>query len=171
MGETAQSSDPSKNLVHDFVCPSPNATALKQPSKLSAQAPELPDTDSDSEPKAPLPPAFDTIVIELVENPIKAFGSRLFKSNGNLPTRFPKAPDPMTDVHGGKIPVKGQSRFSRIDILSTNPLIYHDTHPLPPKGLLAALVPAPQILWYGDSLPYPGFLRSFSFAEFPNVQS
>ena len=66
--------------------------------------------------------------------------------------------------------MKGQSRFSRVDILNTDPLIYHDTHPLPPMDLLAALVPAPQILLYGDGLAYPGFLRSCSLADLPNFE-
>ena len=167
---TGPSGDLSEVLVHDFACPSPNATPLKQPSKPNAPASELFDTDSVRDLKTLLPVTLDSIAIKLVGNPIKALGNRLTKSNGNLPTGFPEARDLTTDVQGGKIPVKGQSCFSRVDILNTDPFFYHDTHPVPPKHLLAALVPAPQRLLYGDGLPYPGFLRSFSLADLPNVE-
>ena len=50
------------------------------------------------------------------------------------------------------------------------PLTYHDTTPLPPKNLLASLNPTPQILIYGDGLPYHGFLCSFSLADLPTLE-
>ena len=166
----APSGDSSRVLVHDFACPSPNATPLKQASKPNAPAPGPFDTDSACDPKTLLPVTLDSIAIKFVGDPIKAFGNRLFKSNGNLPTGFSEAPDLTTDIQGGKIPVKGQSSFSRVDILNTDPLIYHDTHPLPSKDLLAALVPARQILLYGEVLPYAGFLRSVFLADLPNFK-
>ena len=168
LDERPPSEHPSKVLVNAFSTPSPNATPKKL-SMPSAPAPELLDTASAHEPAMP-PQVLDSIPIELVGNPIKALGSRLFKSNGILPTGFPEVRDLTNDVKAGKIPVKGQSRFARVDILNTDPLVYHDTQPLPPKDLLAALVPAPQILLYGDGLPNPGFLRSFSLADLPNFE-
>ena len=93
-----------------------------------------------------------------------------FRPRGALPTGFPEPRDLNKDVQASKIPVKGQSRFSKVDVFSSSPLVYHDTTPLPPSDLLAHLRPTPQILIYGDGLPYPGFLRSFSIADLPNFE-
>ena len=117
-----------------------------------------------------LRPDGDPIPIALVINPIKALGSWSFTSNRALPTGFPEVRDVTKDVVAGKIPVRGQSCFSRVDIINTDPQVYHDALPLPPRDLLAALVPVPQILLCGDGLPYPGFLRSFLVADLPNFE-
>ena len=106
----------------------------------------------------------------LERNPIRALAQRNFRPNGALPTGFPEPRDLTKDVQGGKIPVKGQNRFSKIDVLSSSPTVYHDTSPLPPTDLLSALVPTPQILLFGDGLPYSGFLQSFSIADMTNFE-
>ena len=93
-----------------------------------------------------------------------------FRPRGALPTGFPEPRDLNKDVQASKIPVKGQSRFSKVDVLSSSPLVYYDTTPLPPIDLLAHLRPTPRILIYGDRLPYPGFLRSFPIADLPNFE-
>ena len=83
---------------------------------------------------------------------------------------FAEPRDITKDVQGGKVPVKGQNRFSKVEVLSTTPTVYYDTSPLPPPDLLAALNPAPQILLFGDSLPYNGFLKRFSIADMANFE-
>ena len=103
-------------------------------------------------------------------NPITYLRDPIFRPIGALPNGFPKALDLNKDTQAGKLPVKGQSRFSKIDVLCPKPLTYHDTTPLPPKDLLASLNPTPQILIYGDGLPYHGFLRSFSLADLPTLE-
>ena len=60
-----------------------------------------------------------------------------FRPREALPTGFPEPRDLNKDVQASKIPVKGQSRFSKVDVLSSSPLVYHDTTPLPPSDLLA----------------------------------
>ena len=42
--------------------------------------------------------------------------------------------------------------------------------PLPPPDLLPALNPAPQILLFGDGLPYNGFWKSFSIADMAHFE-
>ena len=106
----------------------------------------------------------------LEHNPIKALAQCSFRPQGALPTGSPEPRVLTKDVQGGKIPVKGQNCFSKIDILSSTPTVYHDTSPLSPPDLLAALVPTPQILLFGDGLPYCGFLRSFSIADMANFE-
>ena len=105
------------------------------------------------------------VVHSLERNPIKALAQRSFRPQGTLPTGFPEPRDITKDVQGRKVPDKGQNRFSKVDVLSTGPTVYHDTSPLPPPDLLAALSPAPQILLFGDGLPYNAFLKSFSIAD------
>ena len=115
-------------------------------------------------------PDDDLIPIALVGNPKRTLGNRSFKSNGALPTGFPEARGLTKDVVAGKIPVRGQSCFSRVDIINTDPQEYDDALRLPPRYLFTALVPVPQILLYGDGFPYPGFLRSFSVADLPKFE-
>ena len=110
------------------------------------------------------------MVHTLERNPIKGLAQRSFRPQGALPTGFLEPRDITKDVQGGKIPVKGQNRFSKVDVLSSTPTIYHDTYLLPPPDLLAALNPAPQILLFGDSLPYNGFLKNFSIADLANFE-
>ena len=83
---------------------------------------------------------------------------------------FPETRDLTKDVLAGKVAARGQNRYSKVDVLTPEPVIYRDTNPLPSPELLAALTPSPQILMYGDGLPYPGFLRSFSVADMPNFE-
>ena len=92
-------------------------------------------------------------------NPMNYLKDPIFRPIGALSNGFPEASDLNKDTRAGKLPVKGQSRFSKIDILCPTPLTYHHTTPLPPKNFLASLNPTPQILIYGDGLPYQGFLR------------
>ena len=80
---------------------------------------------------------------------------------------FPETRDLGKDVLAGKVAVRRQNRYSKVVVLTPEPVIYRDTNPLPSPELLAALTPSPQILMYGDGLPYPGFLRSFSVADMP----
>ena len=47
---------------------------------------------------------------------------------------------------------------------------YTTTPPLPPPDLLAALNPGPQILLFGDGLPYNPFWKRFSIAEMANLE-
>ena len=110
------------------------------------------------------------VVHSLERNPMKALAQRSFRPQGALPTGFPEPRDITKDVRGGKVPVKGQNRFSKVDVLSTTPTVYHDTSPLPPPDLLAALNPAPQILLFGDGLPYNGVLKRFSIADMANFE-
>ena len=95
---------------------------------------------------------------------MKGLAQRSFGPQGALPTGFPEPPDITKDVKRGKVPVKGQNRFSKVGVLSTTPTIYHDTSLLPPPDLLAALNPARQILLFGDGLPYNRFFIAFSEA-------
>ena len=106
----------------------------------------------------------------LEHNPLKALAQRSFRPHGALPTGFPEPRDLTKEVQGGKIPVKGQNRFSKVDILSSTPTSYPDSSPLPSPDLLAALVPTPHTLLFGDGLPYRGFLRSFSIADMANFE-
>ena len=146
-----------------FALPSPNKTPAKHDGDKNSSSP----IEEDKEPVvAPHQPMVHT----LERNPIKALAQRTFRPQGALPTGFPEPRDITKDVQGGKIPVKGQNRFSKVDVLSTTPTIYHDTSPLPPPDLLAALNPAPQILLFGDGLPYNGFLKIFSIADLANFE-
>ena len=99
----------------------------------------------------------------LPSNPIKR--AKLFLPHGALPNGFPEARDLTADVNANKLAVRGQSRFSRMDLVSSDPPLYLDSTPLPPAGLLRSLTPPPQILLNGDGLPYPGFLRTLSIAD------
>ena len=103
-------------------------------------------------------------------SPIRFLKDPIFWPIGALPNGFLEARDLNKDTQAGKLPVKGQSRFSKIDILCPTPLTYHDTTPLPPKHLFASLNPTPQILICGDGLPYHGFLRSFSLLDLPTLE-
>ena len=152
---------------HAFTSPSPNHTPPKPSNMNSDKGPNeaLSDVVMSPNPESTVPQAK-----HLEHNPIKALAQRSFRPQGALPTGFPEPRDLTKDVQGGKIPVKGQNRFSKIDILSSTPTVYHDTSPLPPPDLLAALVPTPQILLFGDGLPYRGFLRSFSIADMANFE-
>ena len=99
-------------------------------------------------------------------NPIRY--ARTFQSQGTLPKGFPEARDLTADVQSGKVPIRGQSRFSNVDQFSATPSLYLDTSPLPLTDLLKPLSPPPEVLLSGDGLPYSGFLRSFSVADMPN---
>ena len=99
----------------------------------------------------------------LPSNPIKR--AKLFLLHGALPNGFPEAGDLTADVNANKLAVRGQSRFSRIDLVSSDPPLYLDSTPLPPADLLRSLTPPPQILLSGDGLPYRGFLRTLSIAD------
>ena len=146
---------PKKILRDAFVTPS------KPPAPLAARPAEL-ESEPESCFRAPAP-RLPTSPVHVISNPV-------FRSHGTLPTGFPEARDLSKDVQAGKIPVRGQSRFSRVDVLTPAPLAYHDTTPLPPPCLLASLSPVPQILLYGDGLPYKGFLRSFSIADLASME-
>ena len=154
------------DIRHAFTSPSPNKTPIT-PQRLPHQS--EPGAQDDMEMQASVDPLpAQQMVFE--KNPIRALAQRNFRPNGALPTGFPEPRDLTKDVQGGKIPVKGQNRFSKIDVLSSSPTVYHDTSPLPPTDLLSALVPTPQILLFGDGLPYSGFLRSFSIADMTNFE-
>ena len=161
----------SEVLFPTFTGSFPNVTPVRRnPAARSAPAPELFEHESALPSHKDLRPDGDPIPIALVGNPIKALGSRSFTSNGALPEGFPEVRDVTKDVVAGKIPVRGQSCFSRVDIINTDPQVYHDALPLPPRDLFAALVPVSQNLIYGDGLPYAGFLRSFSITDLPNFE-
>ena len=154
------------DIRHAFTSPSPNKTPIT-PQRLPH--PSEPGAQDDMEMQASVDP-LPAQQVALERNPIRALAQRNFRPNGALPTGFPEPRDLTKDVQGGKIPVKGQNRFSKIDVLSSSPTVYHDTSPLPPTDLLSALVPTPQILLFGDGLPYSGFLRSFSIADMTNFE-
>ena len=145
---------------HAFASPSPNTT----PAKATRV-----NTHDDTAPLPSTPAPLAPLMI-LHHNPIKALAKRTFRPQGALPTGFPEPRDLMKDVQGGNIPVRGQNRFSKIDIFSYTPTTYHDTSPLPPPDLLAALSPSQQILLFGDELPYRGFLKCFSIADTANFE-
>ena len=147
-----------------LALPSPNKTPVKH-SDGKDVAPSPIDEDNE-----PVVTTHHPVVHSLERNPIKALAQRSFRPQGALPTGFPEPRDITKDVQGGKVPVKGQNTFSKVDVLSTTPTVYHDTSPLPPSDLLAALNPAPQILLFGDGLPYNGFLKSFSIADMANFE-
>ena len=77
----------------------------------------------------------------LPSNPIKR--PKLFLPHGALPNGFPKARDLTAEVNANKLAVRGQSRFSRIDLVSSDPPLYLDSTPLPPADLLRSLTPPP----------------------------
>ena len=154
------------DIRHAFTSPSPNKKPIT-PQRLPHQS--EPGAQDDMEMQASVDP-LPAQQMALEKNPIRALEQRNFRPNGALPTGFPEPRDLTKDVQGGKIPVKGQNRFSKIDVLSSSPRVYHDTSPLPPTDLLSALVPTPQILLFGDGLPYSGFLRSFSIADMTNFE-
>ena len=151
LGEDLTSVDP-KEVLRGAFAPTPQKRA---PPVLHVPCDTL---------DAPSPPAAS------FSNPITFLKDPTFRPVGVLPNGFPEARDLNKDAQAGKIPVKGQSRFSKIDVLCPAPLFYHDTTPLPPTSLLAALNPPPQILIYGDGIQYPGFLRSFSVADLPTLE-
>ena len=145
-----------------FALPSPNKTPVKH-SDGKDFAPSPIDEDNEL-----VVTTHHPVVHSLERNPIEALAKRSFRPQGALPTGFPETRDITKDVQGGKVPVKGQNRFSKVDVLSTTPTVYRDTSPLPPPDLLAALNPALQILLFGDGLPYNGFLKGFSIADMAN---
>ena len=128
---------------------------LKRPCLMTAGPPKL-DALTDIEPLAPL---------LLPKDPVRVITNPIF-----LPSGFPETRDLSRDVQAGEIPVRGQSHFSKVDILSSSPLVYHDASPLPPPSLLASLSPASQVLVYGDGHPCDGFLRSFYIADLPSME-
>ena len=154
------------DIRHAFTSPSPKKTPIT-PQRLPHQL--EPGAQDDMEMQASVDPLLAQ-QMALEKNPIRALAQRNFWPNRALSTGFPEPRDLTKDVQGGKIPVKGQNRFSKIDVLSSSPTVYHDTSPLPPTDLLSALVPTPQILLFGDGLPYSGFLRSFSIADMTNFE-
>ena len=154
------------DIRHAITSPSPNKTPIT-PQRLPHQS--EPGAQDDMEMQA----SVDTLPAQqmaLERNPIWALAQRNFRPNGALSTSFLEPRDLNKDVQGGKIPVKGQNQFSKIDVLSSSPTVYHDTSPLPPTDPLSALVPTPQILLFGHGLPYSGFLRSFSIADMTNFE-
>ena len=151
----AASVDTSKQVLRNaFVTPS------KAPMPHDTRPPKL-DALTYIAPRAP--PLLPTDPVQVITNPT-------FRPHGTLPTGFPETRDLSKDLQAGKIPVRGQSGFWKVDILSSSPLVYHDASPLPPPSLLASLSPAPQMLVYGDRHPYNGFLRSFSIADLPSME-
>ena len=147
-----------------FALPSPTETPVKNgDGKDVALSP----IDEDNE---PVITTHHHIVHSLEPNPKETLAQRSFRPQGALPTSFPETRDITKDVQGGKVPVKGQKVFSEVDVLSTTPTVYHDTSPLPPPDLLAALNPAPQILLFGDGLPYNGSLKRFSTADLAHFE-
>ena len=84
---------------------------------------------------------------------------------GRSPMGSQKQIDLTAEVNANKLAVRGQSRFSRYDLVSSNPPLYLDSKPLPPADLLRSLTRPPQILLSGDGLPYPGFMRTLSIAD------
>ena len=154
-GADAASVDTSKQVLGNaFVTPS------KAPMPHDTRPPKL-DALTDIAPRAPL--LLPTDPVRVITNPI-------FRPHSTLPTGLRETRDLSKDVQAGEIPIRGQSRFSKVDILSSSPLVYHDASPLPPPSLLASLSPAPQVLVYGDGHPYNGFLRSFSIAHLPSME-
>ena len=95
-----------------FALPSLNTTPAKKGNDIG-DSPSPIDEDND----APAP-THHPIVTTLESNPIKALAQRSFRPQGALPTGFPKPRDITKDVQGGKIPVKGQNRFSKVDTLN-----------------------------------------------------
>ena len=95
--------------------------------------------------------------------PIKR--AKLFLPHGALPNGFTKARDLTAEVNANKLAVRGQSRFSRTDLVSSDAPLYLDSTPLPPADLSRSLTHPRQILLSGDGLPYPGFLRTLSIAD------
>ena len=150
-----------------FTSPSPNHTPPRPSNMNSDKGPNkaLSDVVMSPNPESTVPQAK-----HLEHNPIKALAQRSFCPQGALPTGFPEPRDLTKDVQGGKIPVKGQNRFSKMDILSSTPTVYQNTSALPPPDPLAALVPTPQILLFVDGLPCRGFLRNFSTADVANFE-
>ena len=145
-----------KKLFRDaFVTPS------KTPVPLAVR-PAEPEPEPESCFRAP--------ATRLPASPIHVISNPFLGLTGRCLRVFAEPRDLSKDVQAGKIPVPGQSRFSRVDVLTPAPLAYHDTTPLPPPCLLASLNPVPQILLYGDGLPYTGFLRSFSIADWASME-
>ena len=65
----------------------------------------------------------------LPSNPIKP--AKLFLPQGALPNGFPEARDLTAGVNTNKWGVRGQSRFSRIDLVSGDSPVYLGSTPLP----------------------------------------
>ena len=147
-----------------FALPSPKKTPVKH-SDGKDVAPSPIDEDNEA-----VVTTHHPVVHSLERKPIKALAQRSFRPQGALPTSFPEPRDIAKNVQGGKVPIKGQKRFSKVDALSTTPTVYHDTSPLPTPNLLEAINPAPQLLLFGDGLPYNGFLKSFSIADMANFE-
>ena len=138
------------DIRHAFTSPSPNKTPITSQRLPHPSEPGAQDDMEMQELVDPLPAQQR----DLERNAIRALAQRNFRPNRALPTSFPEPRNLTKDVQGGKIPVKGQNRFSKIDVLSCSPTVYHDTSPLPPTDLLSALVPTPQILLFGNEGPY-----------------
>ena len=88
-----------------------------------------------------------------------------FSPHRALPNGFPEAPDLSAELHAKNLPIRGQSRFSRVDLVSSDTPLYLDSTPLPPADLLRSLTLPPKIVLSGDGLLYPGFLRTLAIAD------
>ena len=141
-----------KKLVRDaFV------TLSKPPVPLAARPAKL-ESEPESCFRAPAP-RLPTLPVHVISDPV-------FRPHKTLPTGFREPRDLCKDVQAGKIPVRRQSRFSMVDVLTPASLAYHDTTPLPPPWLFASLNPVPGILLYGDGLPYKGFFQTLLHCGF-----
>ena len=89
-------------------------------------------------------PVANMSFVPLPSNPIKR--AKSFTPHGALPNGFPEARDLSADVHANKLPIRGQSGFSKTDLISSDPPLYLDNTPLPPADLLRSLTPPLQIL-------------------------
>ena len=138
---------PHKVLRHAFAPLAPLSVAPSAPSQCGEDR---------------ISPVASLSFAPLPSNPIKR--AKSFSPHGALPNRFPEARDLSAEVNANKLAIRGQSRFSRINLISSDPPLYLDSTPLLPADLLRSLAPPPQILLSGDGLPYPG-LRTLSIAD------
>ena len=148
IGEDLTLADP-KEVLRGAFAPTPQ--------KRTPSVPHAPCDTLD----APSPPAAS------FSNPITFLKDPTFRPVGVVPNGFPEARDLNKDAQAGKIPVKGQSRFSKIDVLCPALLFYHDTTPLPPTSLLAALNPPHKSSYTGMEFSTPASLDLFRSRSYP----
>ena len=142
----SKSSTASKAKTDDMTPHKVLRSAFAPPAPLSV-APTASDQCGDGR----ISPVASLSFTPLPSNPIKR--AKLFLPHGALPIGFPEARDLTADLNANKLAVHGQSRFSRIDLVSSDPPLYLDSTPLPHADLLRSLTPPPQILLSGDGLP------------------